>query len=176
MTTTETPAPSSTSPKHYWPLYVTLYGIGSLAAASLYGEIKADTLSYGLGLIGVPAIVGWLAMRKAQRNRQVILGYVVFLGFMGVLFYQETARRTRDMRSEIEAGCMTRNQAVAVLPQNQKKQFCGCFSDGLASWAVWRTSIAAASFRPLESAPNDPAFVAKATPIWNQCSSELTTK
>ncbi|MHC2792585.1 hypothetical protein ACVINZ_001597 [Mesorhizobium jarvisii] len=163
--------------KHYWPVYLMLCALGALAVAAIHGEIKVNMLSYGVGLIGVPAFVGWLTMRKAKGTRQVIVGYIVFIALAAILLYQEARHQVNDMQTEIETGCLTKNTAVAALTdESQKKQFCGCYSSGLASWTVQHAAVAAITFRPLSNAPDDPAFVAFATQVWNQCNRELVNK
>lgn len=174
MSTIVTPA---NPVKHHWPLYWILYAICALAIGALHEQITVSTVSYGVGVMAIPGFVGWLAMRNALGSRQVILGYVVFIAFAAMLLYQEIRHQTRDMQAQIETGCLAQNKAVAALTdEDHKKQFCGCYSDQLASWAVRRTTVAAISFRQLTHAAQDPEFVAFATQVWNQCNRELVAK
>ncbi|RUW27658.1 MULTISPECIES: hypothetical protein [unclassified Mesorhizobium] len=166
--------PPSLANRKHWILFGLIFGGAALVAAALYGEINGDSLGYGVGLTSIPALLGFLIMRK---GRNLLAGYIAFIVLIGIVGRQEVLNRVEQTRNGIVKGCLDRNTDVDSLPEGQQKIFCDCYSGKLAGKVLQHTTLTALTFSTLPSdAKDDPQFVSIATKAWSECGAALRSQ
>ncbi|ANT49753.1 hypothetical protein [Mesorhizobium amorphae] len=125
----------------HWPVFWLLYAIGVVIIGLL-----TTNFWYGAGYMGIPALVGYFATRKASTFKGLLPGYVLFVGFMAILVYQQFQSGIRDGEAGIYKGCIGNKQAASSLSDDQLKGYCACMSKNLAPAGEWKAIETFAKF------------------------------
>lgn len=156
-------------PINHWLAFWLVYAVGVAATAAITGN-----LSYGVGYMSIPAVLGYFATRKATTLTRLLPGYALFIAFAAVLLYQQVQSDIRDGQKNIYGGCM-RSQAAAKFSQSQLEAYCTCISGKIAPSAEWEVVNAKMAWKS-EPAPlqDNPAMMSAVNQAATECAPTLT--
>ncbi|MGP2490846.1 hypothetical protein ACTDI4_04325 [Mesorhizobium sp. PUT5] len=155
-------------PKH-WPLFWVILIPGYLVNAA-----TSSSWAMAAGYVAVPALVGGFLIRRATTWKGLMLGYLVFLGLLTMLVFQDTRNTLQDAKDSMRTACMTRNADVALLPaQDQKDRYCRCFSEKMAWPLLKHAGIAFLTFSKPEPIQSNPPMISAASAAAEVCAARI---